>query len=165
MPTFKLSVSRSRRKAEKNIYCKKCGGLIDNKSRRCDGCGKQYFKLPKVTLAKIALLLLFCGLVGLNVYQYATHQSTELALNSEIQSSEKSLASYKESYIAVSSLNEEMRTELYFWSNSAVICTTTGAKYHHYGCEHLKDVKSIYIYNVENAKAQGYTPCLDCCGG
>lgn len=51
--------------------------------------------------------------------------------------------------------------EVRFFRNHACIVTTTGSKYHHYGCPHI-DYQEYYIYNIENAEYQGYTPCLDC---
>lgn len=51
--------------------------------------------------------------------------------------------------------------EVWFFRHHAGIVTTTGSKYHHYGCPHIGD-NGFYIYNIENAKGQGYTPCLDC---
>ena len=30
-------------------YCKKCGGKIDDETRKCTSCGKQYFKIPNFT--------------------------------------------------------------------------------------------------------------------
>lgn len=51
--------------------------------------------------------------------------------------------------------------EYEFFHNAAVIVTTTGSKYHHYNCHYVKN-SDIYIYNIENAKYKGYTPCSDC---
>lgn len=56
---------------------------------------------------------------------------------------------------------DNIESEYWFYHDSAVIVTTTGNKYHQYGCPHL-DGRRYYIYNIENAEYQGYTPCLDC---
>ena len=53
--------------------------------------------------------------------------------------------------------------EYEFYHKYAVITTTTGYRYHKYGCYHL-NYNSFYIYNISNAASQGYTPCLDCLG-
>lgn len=55
----------------------------------------------------------------------------------------------------------ELEEELNFWQNSAVIVTTTGEKYHAYGCYHIED-RRYWIYNIELAQYKGYTACLDC---
>lgn len=57
----------------------------------------------------------------------------------------------------------ENEDELYFWRKSAVIVTTTGEKYHTYGCYHIEG-RRYWIYNIELAKSKGYTACLDCVG-
>ena len=48
-----------------------------------------------------------------------------------------------------------------FWMHHAVIVTSVGEKYHTYNCPHIED-RSFWIYNVEQAIARGYSPCLDC---
>lgn len=55
----------------------------------------------------------------------------------------------------------ETTDEWLFFHNYSVIVTTTGSKYHHYGCPHLDDHR-YYIYNIELAESKGYSPCLDC---
>lgn len=159
-----VSTVPKKQKVGKHTYCKRCGNLINNKTKKCEGCGKQYFHLPKVTLVRVLLVLLIVGLTGANVYQYIEKQNSDLFYQNKISDTEKTLAEYRSNWFDAEVEKGKYQSELSFWNGSAVICTTTGTKYHHYGCEHLKDVKSIYIYNVENAKAQGYTPCLDCCG-
>lgn len=52
----------------KKRYCKFCGGLIDQKSKECTNCGKQYFKVPKVNmLVSIGLVII---LVACNIFQF-----------------------------------------------------------------------------------------------
>lgn len=56
--------------AETRRYCKKCGGLVDNKSKKCLSCGKQYFRFPVKTVIHTCMVLFIIALVGLNIYQY-----------------------------------------------------------------------------------------------
>lgn len=56
---------------------------------------------------------------------------------------------------------KEIKDEYNFYHKNAVIVTTSGSKYHRHGCYHIKK-RSGYIFNIENAKYKGYTPCLDC---
>lgn len=56
---------------------------------------------------------------------------------------------------------KEIKDEYRFFHKNAVIATTSGSKYHRYGCYHIKN-RRFYIFNISNAKAQGYTPCRDC---
>lgn len=51
--------------------------------------------------------------------------------------------------------------EYHFYHDHAVIVTESGSRYHSYGCYHL-NYDSFWIYNVEAAKVEGYTPCKDC---
>lgn len=56
---------------------------------------------------------------------------------------------------------EEVLPEYYFYHDGAVIVTEYGTKYHTYGCQYL-DGKTYWIYNVELAIYEGYTPCSVC---
>ncbi len=147
----------------KIVYCKKCGNLIDNKTRKCGGCEKQYFRFSKLIFIWCVLAVLVIGLGVLNVYQYLIYEDSKLSYESTIESKEEYLSSYKEAYNAVSNTRDKMQIELNFWNNNAVICTTEGNKYHHYGCGHLVGVKSGYIFSINEAERKGYAPCLDCC--
>lgn len=71
-----LFKKRSSKKSTKQRYCKHCGSLIDNATKQCTGCGKQYFRglrgaTSKSTAGKILLglvsILLFCS-VGLSCF-------------------------------------------------------------------------------------------------
>lgn len=55
----------------------------------------------------------------------------------------------------------ELDPEVMFWRNYAVIVTSTGDKYHTYGCSHINE-QMFWIYNIDAAKSKGYFPCLDC---
>lgn len=86
---------------------------------------------------------------------------TEAQVN--IEALRKNIRYYRDTATGLERELNSANSELNFWQQSAVICTTVGSKYHHYGCGHLEN-RSYYIYNIENAKYYGYTPCLDCCG-
>lgn len=144
-------------KPEKKKYCKKCGSEIDQKTKKCTGCGKQYFHLPKITVLNIVLIVLLVCLFGLNVYQY--WRSTELTKDLE-----KANANYSEiisQYGELYESNKAAELENSFWESHAVICTSEGKKYHCYGCSHLDD-RECTVYSYEMAKRLGYEPCLDC---
>ena len=68
---------------------------------------------------------------------------------------------YDEGYDKGYRYYEEIKDEYNFYHKSAVIVTTTGKKYHKYDCYHIEG-RNFYIYNIENARAKGYAPCLDC---
>jgi len=73
-------------KVQKSTYCKQCGSLINGKTKKCSGCGKQYFKFSKLVFIWCVLAVLVIGLGGLNVYQYLEYQALELSSTSQIQS-------------------------------------------------------------------------------
>lgn len=52
--------------------------------------------------------------------------------------------------------------EYNFYHDYAVIVTESGSRYHSYGCYHINNASSFWIYNVNAAKGKGYTPCKDC---
>ncbi len=57
-------------------FCQKCGGTIDNDSRKCMSCGRQYFKV-KTVLPVIMLAIMVISLAGLNAYQFImSHETT-----------------------------------------------------------------------------------------
>ena len=58
----------------KNRFCKYCGNLIDPETKKCTGCGKQFFKLPKPSSKKllvvIAIIFLLSSVGGFAAYNY-----------------------------------------------------------------------------------------------
>ena len=142
-------------------YCKECGSKIDGKTKKCTGCGKQYFHLPKVTVLRIIMIVIVLGLVGLNVYQYIERNQTVTELNEKLSRMIEYKDDLNDRCNDYSSQLSSLQNKLNFWNNNAVICTTAGKKYHNYGCGHLEG-RSFYIFNTEYAEYLGYTPCLDC---
>lgn len=54
-----------------------------------------------------------------------------------------------------------MSDELEFWREYAVIVTTTGEKYHTYGCQYIYG-RNFWIYNIDAAIQRGYESCSVC---
>ena len=54
---------------KKDSFCKKCGSVIDPNTKKCSGCGKQYFNAKK-TVPIVLLSVLLVASIGLNVMQY-----------------------------------------------------------------------------------------------
>lgn len=53
----------------KQRYCKLCGQPIDSTTKKCTGCGKQYFKAKLKPLhVVLAILILIVGYVGINYF-------------------------------------------------------------------------------------------------
>lgn len=68
---------------------------------------------------------------------------------------------YSDGYDKGYAFYEEIEDEYQFYHKSAVLVTKTGERYHRYDCYHVKN-RPLKIFNIENAKVKGYTPCLDC---
>lgn len=61
--------TKASQKKSKQRYCKLCGQPIDNTTKKCTGCGKQYFKARfKPLYALLVILLLVGGYVGANYF-------------------------------------------------------------------------------------------------
>lgn len=64
----------------KTKFCKLCGNEIDVETKKCSGCGKQYFKGMKfnkllVTVLIVSLVILVCGV--LNIVQFEENSSPD----------------------------------------------------------------------------------------
>lgn len=62
---------------------------------------------------------------------------------------------------------DDLKQENYaaqLYENHACIVSSSGSatKYHRYSCHYVDDFDRFYIFNIENAKHQGYQPCLEC---
>ena len=67
-------------KQKKNRFCKLCGSLIEPQSKKCTGCGKQYFKIrfPKKYIYPTVSALLIIGLcIALDYQTYQNNQILE----------------------------------------------------------------------------------------
>lgn len=159
--TVVIKISRQK-KARKKAFCKRCGSLIDNKTRKCTGCGKQYFRLSKAIAWGILSIILIC-LLGYNAYQF--YQIKQL--NSENKDLMEKLET-KSSYITeLNSRIGNLQLKANFLDNNVVIVWDDGTKlYHKYGCTHRDIFKTttFWAYNIEAAKQLGYRPCPYCCG-
>ena len=82
---------------EKHNFCKKCGSAIDPNTKKCSGCGKQYFN-GKKTVPIVLLSVLLIGSIGLNVMQYLQGQEaseTVAAQTTQIEELEKEVSTQK----------------------------------------------------------------------
>ncbi len=72
----------------KGTFCKNCGSLVDEKTKKCSGCGKQYFNARRnVPLAAMVVILI--ASVLLNVYLYGQN----LSLSTQTEELEERVAS------------------------------------------------------------------------
>jgi hypothetical protein len=103
-------------KKSKNRFCKYCGSPVDPDTKKCTGCGKQFFRLPSVkrsVLGKVCVGLLCVALLGFMIWcGYLNEVNKQLSLqiadqSSSIQSLEKTL---EENAKTIETLNEKLST-------------------------------------------------------
>lgn len=122
----------------------------------------------KVTIVFIVLsvffFLAYCG-TKVNL-DYARDKLENLeqeyeSVQIELDVAKENYEQIKEQYSNVRSERNEMRSELNFWQDYAVMVTEHGEKYHTYGCQYVEG-RTFWIYNVEAAISRGYEPCSVC---
>lgn len=142
-------------------YCSQCGSQIDPNTKKCTGCGKQYFKgikLTKFSITAIALSTLLITSVIFNIIQ--TMKEKEIS-----QQREFLLSSVDE----LVSENEDLRNELNknknlvdFIDTYVVFVENDGTNlYHKFGCYKFKG-DEFWVYNTEKAEQFDYKPCQEC---
>lgn len=132
-------------------------GTSNKTNNRSKGIWSFLRKRPrKKTVYIICIILSLLLAYGAIVY-YCNATEDAYSEGKRIGYSEGYKAGYDKGY----AYYEEIRDEYKFFHEYAVRVTTTGKNYHRYDCYHVED-KTFYIYNISNAKAKGYTPCLDC---
>ena len=166
-------------------YCSKCGSAIDIQTKKCTGCGKQYFRglrFAKFSVTVIILLLVIAAPSTLCFLQYIGNQKTIARLETSISNLElqvrnrDSIISAKDTAIEakkttikrlegeLDDLKEERLenlAKLRFFDAHAVIVDKHSKKYHTYECDDL-DLSYFWIYNTERAEQLGYYACPKC---
>lgn len=64
------------KRERKKRFCKRCGGIVDIKTKKCQNCGKQHFR-PKTALPIILTALVLIGMLILNVLQFMASQNAK----------------------------------------------------------------------------------------
>ncbi len=117
----------------------------------------------KKYLPYVCLVCLICSLFGnINLY----YSNTILKKQYEQARSTANINQYwydvgQKHYMELLERKIELEKEYNFYHDNAVIVTENGSRYHRYGCSHTFG-RTYWIYNIENAQYQGYTPCKDC---
>ena len=87
------SPSKTENKSRKK-YCKYCGFLIDSESRKCTGCGKQYFRIFHLKISHIIIFSLL--IIAIESLFFNINQKNSIkALKEEIKSVESELDFWK----------------------------------------------------------------------
>lgn len=154
-------------------FCSRCGGKIDNDTKKCTGCGKQYFKgfrVNKVLSLALIFLLILSGFLNVYLYTRVLEHSDEIAkLQSELTSMESKNTRLKTKnnnlQNQISNLAGELDVcyqEINFIDEFVVFVENDETDlYHKYQCYKFKG-KSFWVFNVSAAIGEGYSPCPLC---
>jgi len=162
----------------KQTYCKRCGAPIEHDTKKCSGCGKQYFRVKVIIPALLAVLVV--GLVGLNIFQYIIYQDkVEVVeqLKDSLTEKEQTISDQAETISKQETKISDLRDEaadlrgknsvanygLNFYKNYAAIIPANGTKrYHNFGCVDTISLGYFRIYDTAAANDMGYRPCPKC---
>lgn len=161
----------------KQRYCKYCGGAIDNETKQCEKCGKQYFcfRVIKKGLLIAAQFLLVLALIGVIIVQNVQHNAEVADLTEKVENLDLQL-SRKESEMRY--LNDDFsaaKSRLEFFDQHVVFMPLGESafmdenEYHKQSCSHfrkhllLSAPADFCAMDVEMAQYMGYRPCPDCC--
>ena len=142
-------------------YCSQCGSQIDPVTKKCTGCGKQYFrgvKFNKCSIAVIALTLVIATLSILCVSQYKNIQELNKE-NSDLETQVKNKQSTIDSLQSQVWDNEEL---VDFVDDYVVFVEDDGTNYYHkYECYRFKG-DYFWAFNLNAARDKGYKACPYC---
>ena len=86
-------------KAVKAKYCSKCGSTIDNKTKKCTGCDKQYFqgfRINKFSITVIVLVLIIVALSTVCILQHWNNQKLDSTYQAAISEQESKISSLEQ---------------------------------------------------------------------
>jgi hypothetical protein len=169
-------------------YCPKCGGKTEEIAQ-CTGCGEELFaddlfcpkcgekrtivnnqesfipssdKLSRFSEPETQRDTKFFISIGLVIILTVVAAIGWVAFGQErieLQTANDLKQTYWNQYTSAQSDYQELKT---FMDHSVVIVPEGSRTYHKYGCSELAGITSYYIYNPENAAAQGYHECSIC---
>lgn len=175
-------------KTENKKYCKQCGNPIDSKTKKCTGCGKQYFRLPVITrnVVLAVLAVLAFAIASFSSYQaeqykvqIESYKNQEAIMNEKIAEMEFTIAEkdvlleeyksksseYKEEVGKLQQEVSNLTEKVSFYDENVVFVTEFDRSvFHKYDCILFKYFKSGFLaYNTDAAISKGIKPCWYCC--
>lgn len=133
--------------------------IVNNTSAPASNSNKQGTKIKPLLITLVIALIISIALNIIYVPTSLTYEKTmadyKLKID-KLRESRSNIVGERESL-------KSYESELDWYMSNAVLVTDEGSCYHKSCCQYV-DGKSFYIYNVENARAQGYRKCKVCFG-
>ena len=172
---------------KKQRYCKFCGGAIDIETKKCEKCGKQYFRfrVTKKGILVTAQCLLVLGLIASIIFQYVQYvqyksnieeQKAEIsALTEKVKDLDLQLFQKNSEIKRMEQIFSNERSRLEFYDKYVVFVPLGESKYmdedeyHKQDCSHFRthrffsEAGDFSALDVDLAEYLGYKPCPDCC--
>lgn len=149
-------------KGTKIKYCSQCGSPIDPVTKKCTGCGKQYFRGIKLgKCPTIVVVLMFILVAVLTVIA--------LQMNGQITDLQKQLSQKQNTINGLLNSVDELQGQIQdneelinFVDDYVVFVEDDGTNlYHKYECYRFKG-ESFWVYNTEKAVQFDFSPCPKC---
>ena len=154
-------------KEPKKRFCKHCGGLIDNDTRKCDKCGKQYFKIKRLSVPTIiTAALLLCSLAG-NIYQFNKAKVDAAKAAAEYEYKREASSKLYSDLLTRYNNNLELQYRLdaeYEFYRSCMFCFNPGSNlYHAHDCPFLDKSQIKLVFWSDVGYRQRCQYCTDWC--
>ena len=104
--------------------------------------------------------ILILALIGYGLYNYAYNAGYDAGHRFAEANSKESM--YKNMTESLTDQVSTYESYLKYFLDAAVFVTEYGERYHRFQCHYIQDSNRIWIYNPENAKVKGYSPCSYC---
>lgn len=126
---------------------------------------KFWLKVGVAALVCIGLCWLWQAPAERDLIATCTSCNNDIPLNYDASDDEFSHIAHGEAYCYdCAAKAETYEYELNWFMENAVLVTETGSRYHRSTCQYVQD-RDYWIYNIENAEYQGYSPCKVCFSG
>lgn len=120
------------------------------------------FQWIKRNVAAVILIAVLAGAVVFMAPQFITQQSKISAINEELDKKTKEVKRVYNDKAKLSTKVSKYEDALGFYMNDVGICPENDKFYHRYNCPSLPDSFSFWVYNIDAAKQQGFSPCPKC---
>lgn len=180
-PLQNTSITPAKPKKAKPHFCKYCGNPIDQATKKCTGCQKQYFRFPIISKSKVTFIavvlvsvmsIVFCIYQMLQYRQQISDLNAQITqLNTDLDAANQSADNLKERLVKKTTENAKLsrdynalKSDLNFFNRHVVFVLNDGMNvYHKYDCVLFENSRSsFWAYNTEAAASRGYKPCSVC---